>query len=448
MIGRFSKLVPLIAAILFVAPPVVAEVVDPPITVALTVVEEPRNRRVTGLLVGYDSVAITLEIRGERERFPYNTLTPTSLFTARHRAMPDGADAAAWLDLARFGRAVGAERQSDYALLEALKLDETVRPEVDAIREEPVGSLRDPGVVADAAPVESAMPEGTDAAPVPEDDGLPPKFLPVSAEAAARQEELARADADRIARTLGVRLREVTTPHFMIFTDWDPVDDPWLAEQLEAAYTLLCREFAVPAGQPVFIGRLPVYMYHGQETMLWHAREIDDFADASESIAGYFRGRTDGIGRLVMSKPVATRRVGLHVARQMWRRTLTHEFVHAFLSRYRGNGFLPRWMNEGLAEMLAETIYPRPGALDTARHRARHGPPIASIFDDATMPGVDLYPVMMTLVVAMYREDPDRFVRLVDRVKAGEECEAVLLELYDVNYGGLELAWRDYMRRN
>lgn len=450
MPGRQLFVAVLLAFVIWPACGAAAGEVDPPITVSVTIIDSPRNRRVVGELVSFDEVAATLIVEGERQRFPWRELTPTSCFTARHRLI-DEDDAGAWLALARFGRRVGAERQAEYAIKKALRLDAALEAEVAAIREIPLGELRQAGVVPDADPVEPAE-TADEAAPEvildPAAANLPPKFLPVTPHEANAAEQGARDQARQAAQRLGIRMREVTTPHFLIFTDWEPVDDAWLAEQLEGAYALLCREFNVPPNQPVFVGRLPVYMFHDHATMLRYARTMDSFPTIRPSVAGYFSGRSDGLGKLVMSKPQASDRVGLPLARQMWARTLTHEFVHAFLARYRGNGFLPRWMNEGLAEMLAETIMPRPNALATARAAARSQQSIADIFDDAQMPEGEMYPVMMTLVIAMYREDPARFVRMVDRVKSGENCERVVQELYNVDYAGLEEAWRAYMLRN
>ena len=95
--------------------------------------------------------------------------------------------------------------------------------------------------------------------------------------------------------------------------------------------------------------------------------------------------------------------------------------------------------------MIAEKVYPRYGALNTARMAARNGKSIAEIFDERTLPGPDMYPVMMTLVQALHDEDPKRFMHYVDRIKAGEDPEEALEELYEVDYRGLEAAWRRHM---
>lgn len=309
-----------------------------------------------------------------------------------------------------------------------------------------LGSLRrtaepEPEVVAENG-------EGLDLPQVVGVDGrrqLPPKFLDVTPLEAARGEEVANWEAREAETKLGVRFRTVRTQHFLIFTNWDRVDDPWLEQQLEGAYQLLCREFNVGPEQTVFVGRLPVYMFDHPDQMIAYARDFDRF-DASDSVAGYHAKRSGGFNKLVMSKPRATQQVGLHMARRMWARTLTHEFVHAFLARYRGEGTLPRWLDEGLAEMLAESIMIRPHGVETARTIARRGISVAEIFDDGNMPGGHLYPVMMSMANGLYQRDAARFVEMVDRIKSGEPAEAALQELFGVNYQQLEHLWREATR--
>jgi hypothetical protein len=420
------------------------ETFDPPITVALTFPDEPRaKQRVVGDLVSIDDAGAVLLVDGQRRRVAWSQVTPTSAFTARLRTI-DQENADDWISLVTFGRGVGSERQAAWAAKRALRLDQGLAARVETALATPLGSLREAGIVAEEEPVEPAP---ANAAPRRE---LPPKFAPVDPADAAAAELRARLAAQAASQQLGVRLREIQTPRFLIFTDWEPVDDAWLSQQLEGAYALLCREFDVGPEQPVWIGRLPVYMFHDNATMMRHAVEIDGFAPHIEQgthVAGYHASDGRGGNKLVMSKPVATGAVGLPRARQMWARTLTHEFVHAFLARYRGDRHLPRWLNEGLAEMLAETIMARPNAIATARQVAQRGEPISYVFDDAAVPGARMYPVMMTLTNGLYRQDPRKFVAMVDAIKAGQDPEEALQEYFGLNYVGLERLWRHYLTR-
>ena len=442
--------------------------VSPPVTIRLTVLADPRPESFVGDMTAYDETGLTLDVRGgERQRFAWVDLTAQSAFIARYRAV-DESDARQWLALAAFGRAVGAERQAEAALDRALGIDPSLAAEADRVRALPADTLRRPPATrpaeeppaddppADDPPADDPLDAAASNAtppPMPAAGGRaapgtdPHKFLAVTDGEALAALRDARRDADRDLRSLGVRMRQLETPHFLIFTNWEAADDGFLADSLEDAYRLVGREFDIPFDQNVFVGKLPVYMFDAHDDFLRYARDVDGQKGFRDSVAGYYRGRSDGMGKMAMSKPRSTRDVGLTVARQLWARTLTHEFTHAFFARYRSNAFVPRWLNEGLAEVIAERVYPRPGASETVRTIARSGRSIADLFDDSKMPPGDFYPVAMTLVQCLYRESPAKFGRYVDRIKAGEDPQSAMLNLYGVDYRGLETAWRQWAAR-
>ena len=433
--------------LLALCPTAAAVEVSPPVTVSLTVLDDPRQS-VVGDMAAYDDDGLTLDVRGgERRRFAWVDLTSQAAFIARYRLV-DESDARQWLALGEFGRAVGAGRQAEQALLKAVRLDPSLAAEAASIRGLPADSLRRPPATRPIEPPatfrrrrrrrrerHAAADDRRPRRPRRPRGGVS-KFQPVGNGEAAAAMQQARRDAQESLQRLGVRMRSLETPHFLIFTDWDPVDDAFLADSLENAYRLVSREFDIGFEQNVFVGKLPVYMFDAHEQFLRYAREIDGQEGFRDSVAGYYRGRSDGMGKMAMSKPRSTRDVGLAVARQLWARTLTHEFTHAFFARYRSNAFVPRWLNEGLAEVVAERVYPRPGATETARRIALSGKSIADLFDDAKMPPADFYPVAMTLVQALYRESPAKFGRYVDRIKAGDDPQAAMRNLYGVDYAG------------
>ncbi len=422
-------------------------VVDPPITVRVNFVEGRRS--LLGDLVGYDTETLTLVVRGERQVHKWIDVTPSSAFTARYRLI-DQKSAPDWLKLGEFALEIGAETEAEKALHWALRLDPALEEEVGRIRLEAPGRLRGPLKGVDQEPELEAEPESDGAFGGPSGELLSDApgiafFEPVAPEHAARVMEEAERSAERSLKRLGVVARRLETEHFVIFTDWEPIDDEFLRDSLERAYRLVALEFGIPPQLNVFVGKLPVYMFDDHADFMRYAHQIDGQKKFTDTVAGYYTGRSDGMGKLIMSKPRQTDRYGLEVARQIWRRNLTHEFSHAFFARYRSNAFVPRWLNEGVAEVIAEKVYPRFGAHNQARMMARDGKSISSIFDDRSLPGPELYPVMLTLIEAMQTEDPKKFRDYIDRVKAGENAEAALKEMYGVDYRGLEVAWRRHM---
>lgn len=432
-------------------------IVEKPVTVRLTRLDDRPGRGTIGELTEYDDAGVTLSVRGERVEFRWVDLTPHSAFTARYRLI-DQTSATDWVELAEFAWKLGAEEEAKRAMRAAVRLEPSLQREVDRIRAAPPGEIRGPFQNGDNEKPEEGQAEdgvfgggeGREILASASGSGLDlaPQFEAVSPEQAAAAVRAADEEAAQALRKLSIKARRLETDHFIIYTDWDAVDDAFLTGALEEAYRLVAGEFGISTYANIFVGKLPVYMFEEHETFMRYAREQDGHRQFQHTVAGYYTGRSDGMGKLVMSKPRQTELYGLETARQMWRRNLTHEFSHAFMARYRSNAFVPRWLNEGLAEVISEKVHPRPGALATARRIARGERSIQSVFDDGEISGPEMYPVMMTLVQALAEEDPQRFRQLVDRIKAGENAQKLLRELYNVDYPGLEAAWRRLMTRS
>lgn len=417
-------------------------VVDPPVTIRITQVADRPGTGLIGELVEYDDRGLTLQVRGERRQFQWIELTPHSAFTARYRLI-DQTNGQDWLALGEFAHAVGAPAEAEKALRWALRLAPELAGEVERVRATAPGRLRGPFQSSDDE--EEQEDEEEHRQELLADSAELARFQPVSDEQAQRAMSEADEAAERAMDRLNVNARRLETDHFVVYTDWHPDDDEFLIDALERAYRLVAGEFGIPASENIFVGKLPVYMFDEHGTFMRYAKELDGHAEFRESVAGYYTSHSNGNGKLVMSKPRHVELYGAEAARAVWRRNLTHEFSHAFFARYRSNTFVPRWLNEGLAELIAEKVYPRPGALSTAQRIARNNKSISQIFDDRTLAGPEMYPVMMTLVQALYDEDAAKFVDYINRIKAGENAQKALRELYDVDYRGLEAAWRRMM---
>lgn len=245
---------------------------------------------------------------------------------------------------------------------------------------------------------------------------------------------------------MGIKFTEMQTTHFIIFTDWDPREYNFLKNNVENAYTAVSRQFEMSPKDNIFVGKLPIYMFTKRADFYSFASKIDHF-DPPKGLAGYCQSRTDGFSHMAMSKPESsltdnnTKR-----AEFLWSYVLTHEFTHAFVARYRTNRNIPRWLNEGIAEVVANSAYPRSESRLIARAMADDRHQISSIFNDDQMPGFEMYPVMMTMTEALIKVDPKKFLGYFNALKDGAEPEKTMKETYGVDYAGLEAAWRKYIK--
>jgi hypothetical protein len=150
---------------------------------------------------------------------------------------------------------------------------------------------------------------------------------------------------------------------------------------------------------------------------------------------------------MVMWKPNTQVFKDIREAERRWAYTLTHEFTHAFISRYRTDRHIPRWLNEGLAEVTASEQFP--GMREShasAKQMAGQRFKFEDLFNDKMMPGASMYPVMQTMVEALIKEDRRAFLMMFDDIKDGMEPEAALKKHYKAGYKDWEPAWRRYAK--
>ena len=276
-------------------------------------------------------------------------------------------------------------------------------------------------------------------------DGKPKKFIAATASESQAAIAKAKAEADEVEKKLGIKFGTLETSHFLIFSDWDPREFDFLKTNLEAAYTAVSQQFEIPVTENVFIGRLPVYMFAKQSTFQTFANDIDSFP-APSNLLGYYRGNTLGFGHMSMWKPdVVGARGDTRAAERKWARVLTHEFTHAFVARYRTNSFIPRWLNEGVAEVVSHSKFPDPMAHISAKDSASSRNNIQRIFHDAGSLAAEDYPVAQTMVETMIAGNPKAFLPYFNDLKDGVEPSEALMKHFQVDSNGLEKAWRRYL---
>jgi hypothetical protein len=388
------------------------------------------NEKVAGNVTEWDSSAATLRIANKDRTVNWPEMTPTSAFTLRQRLI-DKTSASDWLELGTMGWQMGLKDQGKAALLTAARLDPKLKPRVDEVLSRPATR---PTVVHSQFAVQRAT-----TAPV--------KYLLSSPEQDADAIAKAQRVSTAVAQAMNMKFTELQTTHFIIFTDWDPREFNFLKSNIEGAYGAVSRQFDIPVKQNVFVGKLPVFMFAHQRDFMRYAQQFDDLP-ASPNLLGYYAGHGDGTGHMAMWKPkLQVDNVQGQSAEEQWAYTLTHEFTHAFVDRYKSNRRIPRWLNEGLAEVIAQTQFPQPNRRIQAREVMEADAPLALLFDDEYMPSGEYYPVMQTMVQMLIDQDRKGFLRFFDAIKDGEKPEAAMKRIFGVDYEGLEKAWKQYIAR-
>jgi hypothetical protein len=398
-----------------------------PLLTQVTLTDGP-GERFSGTLYKYNDTTLYFRTgKGERE-IRWAQLTGISQFSIRSQLI-DRQSANAWLELAELGMRWDLTDQARQAVTTAVRLDPKLKLRGDAIlrgegRARPTTQSKDPG--------KRGMATTT-------------KYQKATPEQDAKAIEIAQKVAKAVADEMKLKWVELQTPHFIIFTDWDEREYKFLKDNCEAAYTAVSRQFDIPVKENVFIGKLPVFMFSKQSEFQKYAAQFDRFP-APKTVAGYYTSHGDGTGHMVMWKPDTSRYPTVREAEERWAYTLTHEFTHAFVSRYRTDRNIPRWLNEGLAEVIASGQFPLKEAHAYAKYMAGQKFKFEDLFDDKKMPGGEMYPVMQTMVEALIKESRREFLLMFDDIKDGMEPETALRKHYKAGYKDWEPAWRRYAK--
>jgi hypothetical protein len=397
---------------------------------------------VEGALTRYDATILLIKTaKGDRE-LKWSALTRLSQFVVRKQIVdPNSADE--WIELAQLAAKLDMRKEAETAVANALRVDPASKAKGEAI----LGTSVHEGAA--AAPATTQRAAATialkNAATRPSAPAKGGKYQKASAEQNAQAIAYAEARAKIVADGMGIKLTTLKTAHFIIFTNWDSREHTFLKNNCENAYTAVSRQFDIPISENVFVGLLPVFMFDTKDQFIKYANEFDKFA-VPKTWLGYFSQHADGSGHMVMWKP-ETKKIGVEQAEVEWAHTLTHEFTHAFVSRYRSNQRIPRWLNEGLAEVIAGVPFPRPGTHAYARMMAGKKFDFQDLFDDKKLPPGEMYPVMQTMVEALIQEDRKAFLKMFDDIKDGMDPEAAMRKNYKAGYADWEKAWRNYAKK-
>jgi hypothetical protein len=403
---------------------------DKPIFVQVTM--RDGGEKLAGSLIRFDDDALVVKTgAGERE-LKWDQLTGASGFTVRAQLI-DRKTAAAWLELAEWAMKRDLGEQAKQAVNQALRIDPRSRLKGDAI-------LRGQGAAKPATQSNTAASPGTSGSSgVTKDADVVRYQKPTPQQDAAAMLRYRKASSE-IQAKLGVQLNEFETPHFLVFTNWPADQHGFLKENLEGAYAAVSKQFGIPASENVFVGKLPVYML--EKEMDFYRFAVADGGPANA--AGYYRGWSDGSGHMVMSKP-DVKKWGPQQAERAWARILTHEFTHAFVARYRTNRFVPRWLNEGTAEVIALGQFPDPAAYGRAQAMANSNFDFLSVFAKQEGLSAELYPVWFTIVEALAKDNNKAFVAMFNDIKDGMEPQEALKKHFKVEYKDMREGWERYL---
>lgn len=195
------------------------------------------------------------------------------------------------------------------------------------------------------------------------DHTAPPDWPRLTAEDHAAAVAEYRANSDQAMLQAGVTLQAVETDYFLFYSDLKPAEAGEWAGLLDRMYDRLCDVFAIPRGQNIWRGKAVVYVFRNQP-------------DHQKFELAIFNHPIDA-DTLGLCHTAPTGQVYITFYRQPHRKDfahlLVHESVHGFVHRYRTPAYVPNWVNEGLAELIANELVPNsPMSYKAKKHAIKH----------------------------------------------------------------------------
>ena len=245
----------------------------------------------------------------------------------------------------------------------------------------------------------------------------------------------------RVRDAIAPDLVLLETRHFLIWTDWPESKRNLIPDWAEQMYNVMCDEFRFPKDEPIWLGKCPIFCFKNKARFDKFAKTIDGY-DSKQAL-GYTKTADSGYVHVVL------RRLGNQPADiDQFATTMVHEAVHAFMHSYGSPRNLPPWLNEGLADHIAERVlgdrcHTGETAVILARQYVYQNKPIKKLFDYQTSPPGHLYPICQSLVQYLIHQDGDAFVGMINDIKAGAEAKQALSRRYmGMNNNTLEHGWR------
>lgn len=287
------------------------------------------------------------------------------------------------------------------------------------------------GAIADTANVQTS-----------DSGAAPAAIVPVSASMRAKVAEGYQAFARQVQELLETELTLVETEHFLIWTDWESVARPKLAEWAEAMYAALCAEFQLDRADDVFLAKCPMFCFQSRSRLRRFARRIDGYG-GDEAIAYTRSVPESGHVHVVLARQGRSR-----YAYDQFACNLVHEGTHAFLHRLYTSRLIPHWVNEGYAELVADRVLGDRcvGGQDASlleKQYARRDWSIGDFLASSEPVAVHQYPLAHSVVRHLVSQGDERWRGLIYDLKRGAGLPTALADQYDgMTLEQLEANWK------
>ncbi|HEY1067953.1 MAG TPA: hypothetical protein VGE52_17650 [Pirellulales bacterium] len=201
------------------------------------------------------------------------------------------------------------------------------------------------------------------------------------------------------------------TPHFVVYTDIAKDSVKPHVDKLEELYKTMCSMYDVPGDTQVFRGKALILAFEKQEDFkkaeialfqndpVWAYGICHSFSDGKVVVACYHGDEAGSFDHM-----------------------LVHETSHGFVHRYQTAVRLPSWVNEGMADFVADRVVPevagrkQKGAIERLKQTKSVG---AEFFSRSAHIEPWQYGVAVDLNGFLVKRNKERYVDFIHAMKEG-----------------------------
>ena len=442
----------LFALFALAAPDLHAATVDPPQRVKLLKLDKTE---VAGLITSYTEDGFeVMDAKKQTATVRWEELPPDAIMNLHDRVVRKGSGEQ-WLNLGKKLLTMpGGRAPAERAFQKAIRAEPTIKDQVVEARKTahltPPAPPRDP----DAPRLTPTEIRGGTTRPGnvldPTDPAKPvvgPKQVgPIVPSNWGRQtpEEMAAAVlelkkfAEETRQRVNGKLAPYETQYFLFYSDLPANEARNWAGLLDRMYGKLALLFGVPKGENLWRGKALVFVFASDQDYFAFQMKMHD--------------KTVATGTAGMCHTYGNGDVHIAFYRQPneldFAHVLVHESVHGFLHRYRAPVDIPSWINEGLAEVIASELVPRPGLTQSSTAQARQDlqtrRDLEKMFEAEHIVAWQ-YAVARTLTDFMIAQNRKGYVAFINAIKDGQTWEDALTKQYGVSLDQLVRAYGNFM---
>ena len=228
-----------------------------------------------------------------------------------------------------------------------------------------------------------------------------------------------------------LQFRLFETEYYLFYTVLMPSEVNGFIEYLDEMYKELCRAFRLSPDENIWCGKCVVIAFRDEPNyQLFESKVMKVRAERTQGIC---HSKNDGTVIFAGWK-----------GQSGFAHTLVHETTHGFVHRYLSSAIPPSWLNEGMADWLANNIVRGDKIQQRRRRSAQRNLRVGSLenlFDSERITR-EHYGTASSLVDILIRMDKGtQFKKFFDGIKEGNPPEYSLKEAFGMGYAELELMY-------